>query len=222
MENVARVLRKLKTNNSSCGPDGFPPILLKKLATQLSFHNSMSAGKIPGAWRCAIVIPIAKGGIASAASNYRPISLTSGVCKVMERAVVKYLSDYLYDHKLISWQQHGFITRRSTSSNLLETLNDWTLAIDNGDGITVAYIDFAKAFDSVSHQKLLCKLQNYGISGNLFEWIKNFLSERLQCTKVGDTFSSYKYLTSGVIQGSCLGPLLFVIYHTSHGSVRVL
>jgi len=71
---------------------------------------------------------------------------------------------------------------------------------------------FAKAFDSVSHQKLLYKLLNYGISGNLLEWIKNFLSERLQCTKVGNTLSPYIYLTSGVIQGSCLGPLLFVIY----------
>ena len=93
-------------------------------------------------------------------------------------------------------------------------MNDWTLGIDNGDGITVtvAYIDFAKAFDSVSHQKLLYKLLNYGISGNLLEWIKNFLSERLQCTKVGNTVSPYIYLTSCVIQGSCLGPLLFVIY----------
>ena len=104
------------------------------------------------------------------------------------------------------------IKRRSTSSNLLDTLNDWTLAVDNNDGITVAYIDFAKAFDSVSHQKLLYKLQNYGISGNLLNWIKNLLSGRLQCTKVGDIFSAYKHLSSGVIQLSCLGPLLFVIY----------
>ena len=74
---------------------------------------------------------------ASSEADLQASSLTSGVCKVMERAVVKYLSDYLYEHKLISRQQHGFITRRSTSSNLLETLNDWTLAIDNGDGITV-------------------------------------------------------------------------------------
>jgi len=86
-----------------------------------------------------------------------------------------YLSDYLYEHKLISRQQHGFIAHRSTSSNLLETLNDWTVAINSGNGVTAAYIDFAKAFDSVSHQKLLYKLQNYGISGNLLNWIKNFV-----------------------------------------------
>jgi len=216
-DNIAKVLRHLKAN-SSCGPDGFPPNLLKKLAPQLSyplsvlFNNSMSTGKIPDAWRCAIVTPIAKGGVASDVDNYRPISLTSGVCKVMERVIVKYLSDYLYEHKLISRQQHGFIRRKSTSTNLLETLNDWTLAIDNGDSITAAYIDFAKAFDSVSHQKLLHKLQGYGISGNLINWIKDFLFKRLQCTKVGDTLSQYKHLISGVIQGSCLGPLLFVIY----------
>jgi len=90
------------------------------------FNNSVSTGKIPDAWRCAIVTPIAKGGVASDVDNYRPISLTSGVCKVMERVIVKYLSDYLYEHKLISRQQHGFIRRKSTSTNLLETLNDWT------------------------------------------------------------------------------------------------
>ena len=214
IDNVATVLRKLKTN-SSCGADGFPPVLLKKLASELSFplsvlfNNSMSIGAIPDAWRCAVITPIAKGGIASNLSNYRPISLTSGICKVMERVIVKYLSDYLFAHKLISKQQHGFIKRRSTSSNLLDILNDWTLAVDNNDGITVVYIDFAKAFDSVSHQKLLYKLQNYGISGN---WIKNFLSGRLQCTKVRDIFSPYRHLSSGVIQSSCLGPLLFVIY----------
>jgi len=76
----------------------------------------------------------------------------------MERVIVKYLSDYLYEDKLISRQQHGFIRRKSMSTNLLETLNDWTLAIDNGDSITAAYIDFAKAFDNVSHQKLFHKL----------------------------------------------------------------
>ena len=86
------------------------------------------------------------------------------------------------------------------------------MAIDNGDSIAAAYIDFAKAFDSVNHQKLLHKLQGYGISGNLMNWIKDFLFERLQCTNVGGVVSQYKYIISGVIQGSCLGPLLFVIY----------
>ena len=94
----------------------------------------------------------------------------------------------------------------------MEQLNDWTVALDNRDSVTVGYIDYAKAFDSVSPQKLCYKLQAYGISGNLLKWIQDFLSERRQCVRVGNTLSSMKPLTSGVVQGSCLGPLLFVIY----------
>ena len=113
---------------------------------------------------------------------------------------------------LISHQQHGFLRRRSTTTNLLESLNDWTLTLEGKDGVTVAYIDFAKAFDSVSHQKLCHKLLGYGISGDTLTWIENFLSERTQCTRVNGSLSSCRQLLSGVIQGSCLGPILFVLY----------
>jgi len=91
-------------------------------------------------------------------------------------------------------------------------LNDWTVALDNRDSVTFGYIDYAKAFDSVSPQKLCYRLQAYGISGNVLKWIQDFLSERHQCVRVGNTLSSMKPLTSRVVQGSCLGPLLFVIY----------
>jgi len=215
--NVKRVLRKLK-NKVSCGLDGLPPTLFKKLAPCLAFplsvlyNNSMSVGRLPDEWKKAVITPIAKGGIASDPCNYRPISLTSVACKVMERIIVKQLSGYLHQHGLISKQQHGFLVGKSTSTNLLETLSDWTFAINNGDGVPVAYIDYAKAFDSVSHPKLIHKLKSYGISGNVLYWIENFLSARMQCTRVGNSVSSMQNLSSGVIQGSCLGPLLFVIY----------
>lgn len=216
-DNVYNNLRKLK-NSTSCGPDGFPPVLFKTLAADLAFplsllfNNSMSVGKPPDEWKKAIVVPIAKEGLASDVNNYRPISLTSVVCKLMERIIVQQLSSYLLQHRLITHQQHGFVTGKSTSTNLLEALNDWTLAVDDKDGVTVAYIDYAKAFDSVSHQKLSVKLQGYGLSGNVFAWIQSFLSGRTQCTRVGNSFSASECLTSGVVQGSCIGPLLFVIY----------
>ena len=216
-ENVMKAIRKLK-NNTSCGPDGLPPILFRKLASHLAlplsllFNNSMSVGRIPDDWKKAIITPISKGGLASDVCNYRPISLTSVACKIMERVIVQHLLSYLYQHGLISRQQHGFLLRKSTTTNLLETINDWTLAIDGRDGVVTAYIDFAKAFDSVSHPKLYHKLQGYGISGSMLAWIKDFLSARFQCTRVGDSVSTVEYLISGVIQGSCLGPILFVLY----------
>jgi len=108
----------------------------------------------------------------------------------MERIIVKRLSGYLYQHGLSSKQQHGFLVGKYTSTNLLETLSDWTFAINNGDGVSVAYIDYAKAFDGVRHPKLIHKLKSYNISG----WIDNFLSGRTQCTSVGSSVLSMQYL----------------------------
>jgi hypothetical protein len=95
---------------------------------------------------------------------------------------------------------------------LLETLNDWTLAIKDKRSVVVAYIDYSKAFDCVSRDKLLTKLAACGISENLYKWINSFLSNRTQQTRVGSSLSNSACLTSGVVQGSVLGPLLFLLY----------
>jgi len=113
---------------------------------------------------------------------------------------------------LISKHQHGFLSRRSTTTNLLETYDNWILAIDDRASVITAFIDFRKAFDVVSHNKLLHKLAAYGIAGNLLRWIENFLSGRSQVTRIGHSYSDITYLCSGVVQGSCIGPLLFLIY----------
>jgi len=94
--------------------------------------------------------------------------------------------DYFLRNNVISKQKHGFLCGKYTTTNLLEQLNDWTVALDNRDSLTVGYIDYAKAFDSVSPKKLCYKLQAYGISGNLLKWIQDFLSERRQCVRVGN------------------------------------
>ena len=130
----------------------------------------------------------------------------------MERVIANEISNYLLQHGLISRQQHGFLAKRSTTTNLTETLNDWTLAIDNKQSVTVPYIDYQKAFDSVCHNKLFIKLKAYGIKGSLLLWIMDFLSARSQVTRIGLALSTEKYLVSGIVQGSCIGPLLFLIY----------
>jgi hypothetical protein len=130
----------------------------------------------------------------------------------MERVVNSSMLAYLRRHGVISRQQHGFLSGRSTTSNLLETLNDWTLTINDKKSVGAVYIDFAKAFDSVCGAKLLKKLASYGIGGQLLEWIESFLHCRTQQTRVGHTLSTNAALSSGIVQGSVIGPLLFVLF----------
>ena len=169
-------------SNASAGPDGFPPILLKKIApsliTPLSllFSSFLSVGQVPATWKSAIVTPTYKNGLASDPSVF---------CKLMERVTNRQVIQYLQRHKLLSGQQHGILAKRSTVTNLLDCLSDWILALDNRHSVTVAYMDYSKAFDMVSHSKLLHKLSCFGICGNLLRWIGEFLDNRTQCVRVG-------------------------------------
>ena len=215
--NILFAMRKLKPNLSS-GPDGLPPLLFKKLqyvlATPLAlvFTQLFSVGVIPDIWKQAVIVPVFKKGATCDVANYRPISLTCVASKIMERVIVQQILHHLYSNKLLSVTQHGFIKGRSTCTNLLEALNDWTLSIQNKKSVSIAYIDFSRAFDSVSHDKLFACLHAYGIRGDLLCWLRNFFIGRTHKTKIGVSLSAVAALLTGVIQGSGIGPMMFVIY----------
>lgn len=216
-ETVRKALKCLKPCFSS-GPDNFPSFFIKKLSNYICvplatiFEVSFRTHKLPTAWLQSNIVPIHKKGSKNDVKNYRPISLTCVCCRVMESILKKHIQQYLTENQYLSKNQYGFRTHHSTCSQLLHCTNIWTQQIDKGKSVDVIYFDFAKAFDTVCHSKLLSKLTAYGIKGDIFEWIKAFLNDRKQKVVINQHFSTEKKVISGVPQGSVLGPLLFLIY----------
>ena len=141
-------------------------------------NASIEHGILPQDWKNAFVSPIFKKGARNLAENYRPISLTSIACKLMEKFVKDAVLTYLVEHNLLSKKQFGFISGRSTVTQLLQYLDKCAEVIASGGVVDSIYFDFSKAFDTVPHQRLSAKRKAYGIQGKLLKWIEAFLTER--------------------------------------------
>ena len=217
IEDVAAVLHSLD-HNSSMGPDGIHPQLLKSCAEALTyplykiFCMSLAEGSLPAEWKTSHVIPIFKKGSRYDPLNYRPVSLTSVPGKCMERLVCREILKYLDEHDVLSNEQFGFRPGRCTEDQLLLTYNDITESLNEGYASDLILFDFSKAFDRVSHSVLLEKLKCLGFTGHVISWIKDFLVGRTMKVMVKDTFSDPTVVLSGVPQGSVLGPVLFLLF----------
>jgi hypothetical protein len=176
---VSRVIKNLNARSSG-GPDCIPAIFFKKTCASLCqpvaflFQILFDEGCLPPIWRQTFITSIYKKGDSTLPSNYRPISLTCTICKIMESIIKDQLMSYLLSKGLINKHQHAFIKKHSTVTNLLECTHDWAVAIHGGFAVDAIYIDFSRAFDSVVHSKLLYKLSNFGITGNLLAFISSF------------------------------------------------
>jgi len=217
-EAVLKKLQKLNIDKSA-GPDSMHPMLLKSCAVAVAeplsiiFRSSFDSGLVPSDWKTADIAPIYKRkGSRADPNNYRPVSLTSVPCKIMESLIKDKLSEFINVKKILTKHQHGFMQQRSCLTNLLEAMERWTDAVDNGYGIDVLFLDYRKAFDSVSHRKLIEKLKNLGIQDKLLSWIEQFLTARTLKVGVRGSFSELIQVLSGVPQGSVLGPLLFLLF----------
>ena len=206
-------------NKNSTGADGLCSIFIKKLKSHLTrpltdiYQCSINTGMVPDDWKKSIVVPVFKqGNPPSLVESYRPIALTSVIVKILEKIIKKHLLIYLELNNILFKNQHGFLSKRSTLTNLIETLNFFTENVDAKSNVDALYIDLSKAFDSVSHTKLIYKLKKYGFGGSFLTWIHNFLTNRPQVVKINSEFSHAYVADSGLPQGSICAPLLFILY----------
>ena len=214
---VRKLLDGLNPNKAS-GPDQISSRFLKSMSAAVApiltiiFQASIDQGKVPDDWKLAFVTPLFKKGDRAKASNYRPVSLTSVCCKLIEHIIHSQVISHLERHNILADEQHGFRKKRSCESQLINTVHGLAKGLNSKQRTDAVLLDFSKAFDKVPHHRLALKLQHYGVRGKTLESIRSFLADRTQQVVVEGETSRPANVSSGVPQGTVLGPLLFLVY----------
>lgn len=214
---IEKAIRSLK-NKKSTGADRIAAGTIKeqiKLFSEILlplFSKSLNQGAFPDLLKLILVVPVPKGGDEMQMTNYRPVALLSCIAKVFEKCVKEKLLNYLNHIQFFAKQQFGFIAKKSTDMALFNHITNITENIEKNNAAVGVYLDLAKAFDTVNHERLAKKLEEIGFQGSLLRWLKSYLDKREQAVKINDIISPKLQVKHGVPQGSVLGPLLFNIY----------
>ena len=205
-------IRKQLDSLSTCkaaSPDGIPSRILHDLSAEIAetlcflFQQSYDTGQLPNDWLVAMIVPVYKKDQRSNLANYRPICLTSLVCKVMEHCVLSQIHKHLNANNIITPLQHGFRAGFSCETQLIMAVHDWATTLNNHGQVDAIMLDFRKAFDKVSHAKLIHKLEHYGIQGKTRLWLAAFLTKRSQFVAVDGSHSSHLEVVSALHKRHC-------------------
>ena len=181
------------------------------------FQKSIDTGSIPKDWRCANIVTIFKKGLKTEPASYRSVALTSVTCKALEHIIYEQIMDHLEGSHILVPFQHGFRKRHSCETQLVSSIEDLAKQLDKREQLDLLILDFSKAFDKVEHQRLLYKLNIYGIEGKINKWIENWLVTREQRVVIDGSCSKAVHFQSGAPQGTVLGPLMFLIFINDKG-----
>ena len=216
-QEIIEIGNKLNSN-TSCGFDDIRPSVVKSVISFISHplahicNLSFLTGSVPANLKIAKVTPVFKTGDHQDIHNYRPISVLPCFSKILERLVYNRLSKFLSRFNILYDQQFGFRAQHSTDMALIHLTDVISTSLCNKLSTAAIFIDLSKAFDTIDHNILLSKLDFYGVRGRALEWFQDYLFNRHQYTVINKTDSLQETITHGVLQGSILGPLLFLLY----------